>query len=80
MVSGIINSFSWIFNGISSEKSSAFQLTCIEDSAVFPPAEYRLVNSNFRRTSRNARCKFLRGLSFKGNIHSYNKLALKWLK
>ena len=58
MVFEIGNSFSWIFNAISSEKSCLISmpfLTCLLDVRTLdfsPPAESWLVNSNFPRVSR----------------------------
>ena len=54
MVFGIVNAFSWIFDAVSSQKncptSMLFSFTYIEfrTAKFFPPAEFWLVNSNFR--------------------------------
>ena len=61
-VLGIANPICWILNTISSEKRlpdfNAFpvNLHWRQDSKVFPPAEFWLVNSNFRRASRMQEC------------------------
>ena len=58
MVFGIVNLFFWIFKAVSSEKSylilMPFLLTYIDVRTVkfFPPVEFWLINSNFRRASR----------------------------
>ena len=59
MVFGIVNTFSWIFDAFSSKKSCPtlmlVLLTYIEfrTAKFFSPAKFWLVNSNFRRASRN---------------------------
>ena len=65
MVFGIINSFSWMFDAVSSEKSCTTsmlflltytelrqEISCFRPEQFFRPAESWLANSNFRRDSR----------------------------